>query len=127
MIKSHLKQGTALTFAMAAWVGGGIAQAQQAPTATGAEDTVEAVIVTAARREQALQDVPIAVTAVSGAQLARANVTSTADLMRVAPTLLITTTNSETTGSTIRIRGVGTAGRRFSPTDRELSPRGPSS
>ena len=110
MRKSHLKQGSALTFAMMAWVSGGIAQAQQAPTATGAEDALGEVIVTAARREQALQDVPIAVTAVSDAQLERANVTSTADLLRVAPTMQITTTNSETGGTTIRIRGVGTAG-----------------
>ena len=109
MMKSHLKQGSALAFALVACAGGSAAQAQEAPAASEAPAEPE-IIVTAARREQSLQNVPIAVTAVSSEQLVRANITSTADLLRVVPTMQITTTNSETGGSTIRIRGVGTAG-----------------
>lgn len=120
-VRAYLKQGTALTCAVLAAVGGSSAAAQQASaaaapeedmSATGAADEAESgdIVVTATRRDQSLQDVPIALTAVSGAQLVQANVTSTADLLRVAPTLQITTTNSETAGTTIRIRGVGTAG-----------------
>ncbi|MDX2235014.1 MAG: TonB-dependent receptor [Hyphomonadaceae bacterium] len=91
------------TSALAAGASAAIGTAQ----AQSSEDTV---VITATRREQALQDVPIAVTAVSSEQLARQSVTSTADLMRVAPTLQIQSSNSETGGSTIRIRGVGTTG-----------------
>ena len=87
-----------------------------AATATGlagqaqAQSNDDTVVVTATRREQALQDIPLAVTAVNAEQLKQQNVVSTADLMRVAPTLQIQSSNSETGGSSIRIRGVGTTG-----------------
>lgn len=68
------------------------------------------IVVTATRREQALQDVPIAVSAFSSEDLDRLNVTSTNDLQRIAPSLVISTSTSETGGSTLRIRGVGTTG-----------------
>lgn len=115
MKKLLLKQGSTIAIAVAVFVGAGDANAQQdlsaEQSATSTEGTPESeIVVTATRREQSLQEVPIAVTAVSSTQLVRANVTSAADLLRVAPTLQITTTNSESAGTTIRIRGVGTAG-----------------
>lgn len=122
MTKSDLRNGTAFACAMLAMLGDGTAMAQTVsamPVPASSPPPAEAVqdkeseadiVVTATRREQSLQQVPIAVTAATGAQLTRSNVTSSADLMRIAPTLQITTTNSETAGTTIRIRGVGTAG-----------------
>ena len=68
------------------------------------------IVVTATRREQALQDVPIAVSAYNAEALDQQNITSTQDLQRVAPSLVISSSNSETGGSTLRIRGVGTTG-----------------
>ncbi len=75
-----------------------------------AQEGQEEIVVTAQRREQALQDVPLAVSAYNAEALDANNITSTADLQRLAPSLLVNSSNSETGGSTIRIRGVGTTG-----------------
>jgi outer membrane receptor protein involved in Fe transport len=68
------------------------------------------IVVTATRREQALQDVPLAVSAYTAQDIAAQNITTTSDLQKIAPSLVISTSNSETGGSTLRIRGVGTTG-----------------
>lgn len=47
------------------------------------------IVVTARRREESIQSVPIAVTAIAGSDLARLNVTRADDLVRVAPGLVI--------------------------------------
>jgi len=73
------------------------------------EATVDAIIVTAQKREQSLQDVPIVVTAVGEQQLEDAGVKDIKDLTVLTPGLLVTSTSSETV-TTARIRGVGTVG-----------------
>ena len=55
----------------------------------GASGDVEEVVVTARRREEALQDVPVAVTAVSAAQLEARTVKTILDISRIAPGLNI--------------------------------------
>ena len=70
---------------------------------------VEEIIVTAQKREQSLQDVPIVVSVVSGQQLADAGVRDVKDLQTVVPGLNVTSSTSEAQTS-IRIRGVGTIG-----------------
>lgn len=72
-------------------------------------NTVDAIVVTAQRREQSLQDVPIVVTAVSEETLEDAGVRDIKDLQIVVPGLTVTSTTSETV-TTARIRGVGTVG-----------------
>lgn len=73
-----------------------------------AEDasTTGDIIVTAQRRAERLQDVPISVTAVSGETLAEAGVTSTKELSMVVPGLRV-----ETTGAYVQptIRGISTS------------------
>lgn len=85
--------------------------AMAAPAA--AQDTgpaeVETIIVTAQKREQNLQDVPIVVTVVSGQQLQDAGVRDVKDLQVLTPGLNVTSSTSEAQTS-IRIRGVGTIG-----------------
>ncbi|WP_133064255.1 TonB-dependent receptor, partial [Sandarakinorhabdus cyanobacteriorum] len=53
----------------------------------GAPPDVEEIVVTAQRRDQSLADVPISVTAVSGAKLAQAQVRDAGDLTALAPGL----------------------------------------
>jgi outer membrane receptor protein involved in Fe transport len=72
-------------------------------------NTVDAIVVTAQRREQSLQDVPVVVTAVSEQTLEDAGVRDIKDLQIVVPGLTVTSTSSETS-TTARIRGVGTVG-----------------
>jgi iron complex outermembrane recepter protein len=82
-----------------------------AQTATSAEPArqVEEVVVTATRRETALQSVAVAVTAVSAQALQNAGVKDIRDLQQLAPSLQVPV--SENSGSvTARLRGIGTQG-----------------
>ncbi len=71
---------------------------------------IEEIIVTATKREESVQDVPIAVSAFSGIELEKAGVNDIRGLMGLSPSFFISTTGSETGGTTARIRGVGTQG-----------------
>jgi outer membrane receptor protein involved in Fe transport len=73
------------------------------------QNSVDAIVVTAQRREQSLQDVPVVVTAVSEEQLEDAGVRDIKDLQLLVPGLVVTSTTSEVV-TTARIRGVGTVG-----------------
>lgn len=86
------------------------AAAQDAGAQPAADTTDdEAIIVTATRRSEALSDVPIAVSAVSGETLARTGATDVRALGQVAPSLLVSGATSEVNFSA-RIRGIGTVG-----------------
>jgi len=89
------------------------AMAAGAPSAFAASsdgvNTVDQIVVTAQKRSQSLQDVPIVVTAVSGQLLKDANVKDIKDLTVLTPGLMVTSTSSEAS-TTARIRGVGTVG-----------------
>src|SRR5512140_3731419 len=75
-----MMSNNALRSAIAAVLGVFAAAAQAAPTSG-----LEEVVVTAQRRSEAIQDVPIAVTALSNTQLERLNVTETLDLIKLIP------------------------------------------
>jgi iron complex outermembrane receptor protein len=81
---------------------------QTAPTEENTR-TVETIIVTAQKREQSLQDVPIVVTAVSEQLLQDTGVKDIKDLTILTPGLLVTSTSNESI-TTARIRGIGTVG-----------------
>jgi outer membrane receptor protein involved in Fe transport len=77
----------------------------------GAETTgpIAQVIITAQKREQDLQDVPITVTAVSGQLLQDSGVRDIKDLTLLTPGLIVTSSANEAF-TTARIRGIGTVG-----------------
>jgi iron complex outermembrane recepter protein len=62
--------------------------------------------VTAQRREQRLQDVPISITALTGAQLVNRGVTDTSQIGNIAPGVQITAYGASPTITSINIRGV---------------------
>jgi outer membrane receptor protein involved in Fe transport len=66
------------------------------------------IIVTATRRAQDVQDIPIAVTAVGPAQLEAQNVTNVTDIGSVAPSFNVSSAQAASNGVVLRIRGVGT-------------------
>ncbi|MBU6442512.1 MAG: TonB-dependent receptor [Alphaproteobacteria bacterium] len=78
------------------------AHAQSA--AAAASGQIEEVVVTAQKRVQNIQDVGIAITAISGDQLAARGITST-DALAGVPGVYISSFNSDTT-TTLTIRGV---------------------
>ena len=85
--------------------------AQDTNTAPGAELYEEdVIIVTATRRASDVQDVPIAVTVVTPQALERQGVVNIKDLASVASGFNIQSSQTETQGTSIRIRGVGTTG-----------------
>jgi outer membrane receptor protein involved in Fe transport len=71
---------------------------------------LEEIIVTATKREQSVQDVPIAVTAIDALTLERAGVKDLRDLSTVAASFNMNSSQTESQGTTLRIRGVGTTG-----------------
>ncbi|MCC5793202.1 MAG: TonB-dependent receptor [Chromatiales bacterium] len=75
-----------------------------------AQRVVEEIIVTAQLREQSLQDVPLAIAAFDQRALSRAGVRDLRDLTQLSPSLVLTSTQSESAGTTARIRGIGTTG-----------------
>lgn len=90
--------------------------AMAAPTLTSAAgDTVEPVaadsgstgdiLVTARRRQERSQDVPVAVTAIGGNQLEATRTFNLRDVQQLTPSLVVTVTNPRNTS--INIRGLG--------------------
>ncbi|HWT30915.1 MAG TPA: TonB-dependent receptor [Propylenella sp.] len=80
---------------------------EQSSPAPGGRDVGNEIIVTASKREQNLQDVPIAVTAIPEAKLKSLNVVSVAELVNIAPSLKFNQTTLPGSSQFI-IRGVGT-------------------
>lgn len=85
------------------------AQEAAAPAApeAAAEESVE-IVVTAQFREQALQDTPLAITAITADSLANRSFTSTAEIASTAPNVQLRVANSAF-GNTLQafIRGIG--------------------
>jgi outer membrane receptor protein involved in Fe transport len=67
------------------------------------------IVVTAQGRRQVLQDVPLAVSAVSGETLQNSGATDIRQLNQLAPSLLVSSTGTEANAAP-RIRGIGTVG-----------------
>ncbi len=82
------------------------AQAERTPAAsegTGLED----IVVTARRREEALQDTPVSVSALSSTALERSNVQALDDVTRLMPNVAIQPQTGFLAGNTAFIRGIG--------------------
>jgi iron complex outermembrane receptor protein len=95
-----------------------VPQAAQLPSRTGqisvgspqgmvGDDTVGDIIITAQKRSESIQDVPIAITAISGDTLTRSGITGTDALQKVAPGLTVAAIGSGFVSYTY-IRGGGT-------------------
>ncbi|MGB6150916.1 MAG: TonB-dependent receptor, partial [Pricia sp.] len=69
--------------------------------------SVDEIIVTAQKREQTLQEVPLAVSVLSADALDDAFITDLEDLAELVPSLTVTQGNSDR-NSALRIRGIGT-------------------
>ncbi len=83
-------------------------QTQPAPAPEASEGR-DIIIITATKREEDLQDVPVVVTAIGQQLLQDAGVDDIKDLQILTPGLTVTSTSSEAS-TTARIRGVGTVG-----------------
>ena len=90
-----------------------LAQAQEAQPAAGDREeqptTLSTLVVTAQKREEALQDVPISVTVMDEQLLQDTGVRDIKDMQILVPGLTVTSTQNEAI-TTARIRGIGTVG-----------------
>ena len=85
--------------------GGDKAGDAQSGTTEAAEDAGDDIIITAQRRAETLQSVPIAVSAFSGEALERQQIENASDLQLTLPNITYTKTNF--TSSSFTIRGIG--------------------
>ena len=87
---------------------GALAVAQQAPDAESkVVQALEEVTVTAQRREEAQQSVPLAITALSADMLERQQIRSIAQLDQVVPNIVMNPNTGTSSASKIFLRGVG--------------------
>jgi iron complex outermembrane receptor protein len=84
----------------------GPAMAADAAPASGDSNTVEEVVITATKREEALQNVPIAVTAISGEKARAAHIGNFSDLPMLTPGANFVSTKGPSTAN-VAIRGQG--------------------
>lgn len=87
-----------------------IAAATALPSAALAQSLADQIVVTATKRAENIQDVPIAVSAYSGDLLDKSGVSDIRELSILSPSLIVVATQSEAVGVNARIRGVGTVG-----------------
>lgn len=94
------------TICSAMFIPAAYAQAAQADDDSGDEP----IIVTATLRAMDVQDIPLAVTAVAPEALEREGVSDIKTLSSISPSFNIQSSQTETQGTSIKIRGVGTTG-----------------
>lgn len=84
------------------------AQVSPAPADAQIDDTdTDEIVVTARKRSERLQDVPVAVSAISDASLHRQQIADISDLSLAAPSVLVTQTAGSANAAQIFIRGFG--------------------
>ena len=106
--RERLRHTVAWALVLSGSVGGNFCQAAEEQTSSQAA-VLDEVIVTAEKRSENIQDVPISIIAMSAQQLQDAGVTDIKNMTVLTPGLTVTSTTSENS-TTARIRGIGTVG-----------------
>ena len=92
------------TFALASALSGGVLSV---PTVAEESGALEEIVVTAQRRETALQETPIAVTAFTGEKIADLGIFDISDLSSLAPNTVLRKQPASNSNAGVFIRGVG--------------------
>jgi iron complex outermembrane receptor protein len=77
-----------------------------APAADNSEGALEEIVVTAQKRAQNVQDVPIAITAFNSEQMAQLGITSAKDIQNVVPGVIFDSTSSGGIATNLTVRGI---------------------
>ncbi len=104
-IHEKIARAVSIALALTGAVTGASSWAVDASTAPALEE----IIVTAQKRSENLQDVPISVVAINAEQLQQAGITNIRSLAILTPGLTVTSEGNESI-TTARIRGIGTVG-----------------
>jgi len=103
-----MRSRTLGTIVTAAVCTAGLNPVLAASSAAGGDRLLEEVVVTAQKRAEKLQDVPIAITAITGAELATKGITTFEGIARDTPSISISATPSDASTARIFMRGQGT-------------------
>ncbi len=79
------------------------------PTVSNAFE-LEEIVVTATKRAESLQDVPISVTAIGGEALSTGNFSDIRSITAKAPSVSITNAQTNSGSTSVKVRGIGTVG-----------------
>lgn len=101
----NTRQLAARKTGIAALVGAALAASFPATTLAQGTGAIEEVIVTAQKREERLQDVPIAISAITKAQIEQRGIDDVLDLRSLAPNLLVSKYPNSNVVSQISVRG----------------------
>ena len=106
---SNVNTRTLLSVFVASTLVSGAAYAQQAakPDPKKDDDKLETIVVTATKRSESLQSVPVAVSVVSGDDLEKANLNNMSNIVQQLPTVNYRA-NASNKDTALFIRGVGT-------------------
>ncbi|MFN5190445.1 MAG: TonB-dependent receptor [Burkholderiales bacterium] len=106
---SNVNTRTLLSVFVASTLASGAAFAQQAtkPDPKKDDDKLETIVVTATKRSESLQSVPVAVSVVSGDDLEKANLNNLTNIVQQLPTVNYRA-NASNKDTALFIRGVGT-------------------
>ena len=105
---TNLKKALLLnTIAIVLLPGTAFAQAGGTSVAAAESDQVTDIVVTAQKRSQSIQSVPIAITAATGADLERRSATNIADIVTKAPNVTVTSSSQGGSNDGFFIRGIG--------------------
>jgi iron complex outermembrane receptor protein len=105
-----LRYNQKLTYAILAALGGNVGVAYAATeTEASASGGIEEIVVTAQRRNESLENVPITIQAITGEQLRELNVTTFDTLLRYTPNVTYTGNGGGSTGNII-MRGLSFGG-----------------
>ncbi|WP_454884153.1 TonB-dependent receptor [Sphingomonas oryzagri] len=120
--RAHLLRGSALMATMLAGLAAGAAHAQDAPAsatsptpvaaptqtaaATPQQGGLEDIVVTARKRAESVQDVPVAITAISSVQVQRRDLTSLEKISASTPQFTVGRA-SNGAGASLTLRGIG--------------------
>lgn len=86
-----------------------LAEEQAKPAAAGEVDDNDAIIVTARRREENMQNVPVAITAISGSSLVQSGIRDGNDLVKIVPSLSVNQNSGRRDVIIFELRGVSAA------------------
>ncbi|QFU75754.1 TonB-dependent receptor [Halioglobus maricola] len=84
-----------------------IAMVSGSMAATAQELALEEVVVTAQKRAESVQDIPVSVTAMDSSTIEKLGIQSSADIVRLTPSMTVLESNNKT-NSGFSIRGIGT-------------------
>ena len=98
-----MRRNSALLFALALWIG---APAIALAEVESSDRVLEEIVVTAQKREQSIQDVPIAITAMDGALLENNGANNLTDLNGIAPNVILTEIGLIPNIGKIAVRGI---------------------